>query len=150
MCVKLMYTNRSILHAPTSTYIYLNMCIQIRSTVDPSVCVCSMWMWVPCVALPSGGGSPAGSSPLCGGSPVDGGSLLSCSRFAWHLFLVLPLTRAHALAVLQLVKGNWRHAPKKWTRKPFLHMRRIDHRYINLYMHIHLDAYISYMYTATN
>ena len=31
------------------------------------VCVCSVW--VPCVNLPSGGGSSAGSSPLCG-SPV--------------------------------------------------------------------------------
>jgi len=36
-----------------------------------SVCVCSVW--VPCVALSSGGGSSAGSSPLClwvGSSPV--------------------------------------------------------------------------------
>ena len=32
------------------------------------VCVCSVW--APCVALPSDGGSSAGSSPLCG-SPVD-------------------------------------------------------------------------------
>ena len=31
------------------------------------VCVCSMW--VPCVALPSGGGSSVGPSPLCG-SPL--------------------------------------------------------------------------------
>ena len=31
------------------------------------VCVCSVW--VPCVALPSGGGSSVGPSPLCG-SPV--------------------------------------------------------------------------------
>jgi len=31
------------------------------------LCVCSMW--VPCVALPSGGGSSVGPSPLCG-SPV--------------------------------------------------------------------------------
>jgi len=33
------------------------------------VCVCSVW--VPCVALPFGGGSFAGTSPLCG-SPVGG------------------------------------------------------------------------------
>ena len=33
------------------------------------VCMCSVW--VPCVALPSGGGSSAGSSPLCG-SPAGG------------------------------------------------------------------------------
>ena len=32
-----------------------------------SVCVCSVW--VPCVALPSGGGSSVGPSLLCG-SPV--------------------------------------------------------------------------------
>jgi len=31
------------------------------------VCVCSVW--VPCVALPSGGGSSVGPSPLCG-SPM--------------------------------------------------------------------------------
>ena len=41
------------------------------------VCVCSVW--VPCVALPSGGGSSVGSSPLCG-SPVGGVPLLSCPR----------------------------------------------------------------------
>jgi len=33
--------------------------------------VCLWSVWVPCVALPSGGGSSAGSSPLCG-SPVGG------------------------------------------------------------------------------
>jgi len=32
-----------------------------------TVCVCSVW--VPCVALPSGGGSSVGPSSLCG-SPV--------------------------------------------------------------------------------
>jgi len=46
------------------------------------VCVCSVW--VPCVALPSGGGSSLGSSPLCG-SPVGGVPLLSCPRSMWHL-----------------------------------------------------------------
>jgi len=60
--------------------------------------VCSAW--VPCVALPSGGGSSAGSSPLCG-SPVGG--VLPCrvpvSRSPWHLFFVLPHARAHALTI---------------------------------------------------
>jgi len=50
-----------------------------------SVCVCSVW--VPCVALPSGGGSSAGSSPLCG-SPVGG--VLSPLVF---LFPVASVTR---------------------------------------------------------
>jgi len=39
------------------------------SRVKPNMSVCSVW--VPCVALPSGGGSSAGSPPLCG-SPVGG------------------------------------------------------------------------------
>ena len=47
--------------------------ISIDFELTLSVCVCSVW--VPCVALPSGGGSSAGSSPLCG-SPVGGGPLL--------------------------------------------------------------------------
>jgi len=38
-----------------------------------SVCVCSVW--VPCVAVPSGGRSSTRSSPQCG-SPVGGGPLL--------------------------------------------------------------------------
>jgi len=42
--------------------------------------------WVLCEALPS-------VLVPCGWGP------LSCSRFPWHLFLVLPLARAHALAV---------------------------------------------------
>ena len=61
-----------------------------------SVCVCSVW--VLCVALSSGGGSSAGSSPLCGPLWVRF-SLLLGSCFSWLLFLVLPLARAHALAV---------------------------------------------------
>ena len=35
------------------------------------VFVCVASVWVPCVALSSGGGSSAGSSPLCG-SPMGG------------------------------------------------------------------------------
>jgi len=38
-----------------------------NTPVPDCVCVCSVW--VPCVALPSGGGSSVGPSPLCG-SPV--------------------------------------------------------------------------------
>ena len=38
-----------------------------RPFQDICVCVCSVW--VPCVALPPGGGSSVGPSPLCG-SPV--------------------------------------------------------------------------------
>jgi len=84
----------------THTYIYeyrihdihLSVCLSILSYV----CVCSVW--VPCVALPSGGGSSAGPSPLCW-SPVGGVSYLVCSCFLWYLFLVLPLARAYALAV---------------------------------------------------
>jgi len=37
--------------------------------VDCLDCVCVCSVWVPCVALPSGGGSSVGPSPLCG-SPV--------------------------------------------------------------------------------
>ena len=48
------------------------------------VCVCVCSVWVPWVALPSGGGSSVGSSPLCG-SPVGGVPLLSCPRSMWHL-----------------------------------------------------------------
>ena len=43
--------------------------------------------WVPCGDLPS-------VWVPCGWAPP-----LSCSRFPWHLLLVLPLVRAHALAV---------------------------------------------------
>ena len=53
------------------------------------------------MALPSGGGSSAGSPSVwvpCGWCPP-----LSCSCFPWHLFLVLPLARAHALAVFHVV-----------------------------------------------
>jgi len=59
------------------------------------VCVCSVW--VPCVALPSGGRSSAGSSPLCG-SPVGGvlpcrvpGSRGICSSSCLSLALTLSL-----------------------------------------------------------
>jgi len=44
-------------------------CRFVTSCTRIPVCVC--YVWVPCVALPSGGGSSAGSSPLCG-SAVDG------------------------------------------------------------------------------
>jgi len=56
-------------------YIYIYLCLSIyiyayiEIYIDIYVCVCSVW--APCVALPSGGGSSAGSSPLCG-SPVGG------------------------------------------------------------------------------
>jgi len=63
-----------------------------------------IWLCVLCVGplcgppLRWGGRSSAGYSSLCG-SPVGGFHPLSCSRFPWHLFLVLPLARAYALAV---------------------------------------------------
>jgi len=46
-----------------------NICKEILRCADcprrvDYVCVCSVW--VPCVALPSGGGSSVGPSPLCG------------------------------------------------------------------------------------
>jgi len=57
------------------------------------VSVCSVW--VPCVALPSGGGSSVGSFPLCG-SPVGGVPLLACPRSMWHL-LACCLALVHTL-----------------------------------------------------
>jgi len=50
-------------------YIYICTITETLCGSDIIVCVCSVW--VPCGALPSQGGSPAGPSPLCGcGSPA--------------------------------------------------------------------------------
>ena len=50
--------------------------------------------WVLCGVLPS-------VWVPCGWGPP-----LSCSRFPWHLFLVLPLAGAHALAVISPSDGS--------------------------------------------
>jgi len=85
------------------------------------VCVCSVW--VPCVALPSGGGSSAGSSPLCG-SPVGG--VLPCrvpvSRGIYSsscLSLALTLSQ---LASLCSADGSTHTESNKQYRK-------VKHRY---------------------
>ena len=51
------------------------------------LCSPPLRLWVLCGAIPS-------VWVPCGWGPP-----LSCSFFSWHLFLVLPLARAHALAV---------------------------------------------------
>ena len=77
-----------------------------------TVCVCSVW--VPCVALPSGGRSSVGPSPLCGshvwvpcagplcGSPVWVPSVWVPRRAAFHVAStrVMSPARSHAPAHL--------------------------------------------------
>ena len=90
------------------------------------VSVCSVW--VPCVALPSGGGSSAGSSPLCG-SPV-GGVLpcrvpvsrgicsSSCLSLALTLSLLVPLVHSYSVeSRIGLKKGFGITAGKLLTLK---------------------------------
>jgi len=69
--------------------------------------VCSVW--VPCVALPSGGGSSVGPSPLCGSPvwvPCVGplcGSLVAL-RFMWHLLAwCLPLVHTLPLTMYAIL-----------------------------------------------
>jgi len=45
--------------------------LSVAAEILPFVVVCVCSVWVPCVVLPSGGGSSAGSSPLCR-SPMGG------------------------------------------------------------------------------
>jgi len=60
-----------------------------------NACVCSAW--VPCVALPSGGGSSVGPSPLCG-SPVGGVPRPVVSAFHVASTRVMSNARTHAPA----------------------------------------------------
>jgi len=82
------------------------------------VCVCPVW--VPCVALPSGGGSSVGPSPLCGshvwvpcvgplcGSPLCGSPL--CGSPVW-LPCVGPSSRCVHGASTRVMSPARSHAP---------------------------------------
>ena len=64
--------------------------VNLCCTAIRAPAVCMGYVWVPCVALPSGGGSSVGASPLCG-SPVWVPCVGPSSRRAafhvsmWHL-----------------------------------------------------------------
>jgi len=75
----------------------------------PCVCVCSVW--VPCVALPSGGGSSVGPSPLCG-SPVRvpcAGPL--CGSPVWVPSVWVPRRAAFHVASTRVMSPARSHAP---------------------------------------
>jgi len=60
------YFTLKLLCTSESSVYCLPRLLQPRMGFELYVCVCSVW--VPCVALPSGGGSSVGPSPLCGSS----------------------------------------------------------------------------------
>ena len=74
-----------------------------------TVCVCSVW--VPCVALPCGGGSSVGPSPLCGSPVWVPCAGLLCGSHVWVPSVWVPRRAAFHVASTRVMSPAHSHAP---------------------------------------
>ena len=130
---------RRVVPAPSA----LTHSVQRLLTVG-RVCVCSVW--VPYVALPSGGGSSVGPSPLCG-SPVwvpCAGPL--CGSPVWVPSLWVPRRTAFHVASTRVMSPARSHAPAQHTHT---YIFRTIYLTLSICILISISMYLSnYVYTS--